>query len=109
MTVPELFNENNLTVDDLVKALRNVEARLHYKEPVETRITSKEISVKERATYIRDILKIKKKCDFTELFEFGTKDYIIATFLAILEMCKTKELKLTQENSFDSIIVEAIA
>ena len=109
MTVPELFNENNLTVDDLVKALRNVEARLQYKEPVETRITSKEISVKERATYIRDILKIKKKCDFTELFEFGTKDYIIATFLAILEMCKTKELKLTQENSFDSIIVEAIA
>ena len=108
MTVPELFNENNLTVEDLVNALKNVEARLHYKEPVETRITTKEISVKERTTFIRDILKTKRKCDFTELFEYGTKDYIIATFLAILEMRKAKELKLTQESSFNSITVEAI-
>lgn len=108
VTVPELFNENNLTVEDLVNALKNVEARLHYKEPVETRITAKEVSVKERTLFIRDILKIKRKCDFTELFEYGTKDYIIATFLAILEMCKAKELKLIQESSFNSIIVEAI-
>lgn len=102
-----LINES-LTVDDLLKALMNIEARIHYKEPVETKITKKEISVTERVEKIRDYLKVKKRCHFEELFEIPRRDYIIATFLAILEMSKDKELHIFQDENFKRIEVEAL-
>ena len=99
----ELYNENGLTGDDLMKALEEVLNRLHYKEPKHTKITKKEISVASRKLWIRKKLENKEKCDFVELFEYNTKEYIIATFLAVLEMSKEKMLKITQENSFETI------
>ena len=66
------------------------------------------ISVKEQIISIRNILKEKKKCCFEDLFSKATKDYIIATFLAILEMTKQKEIILEQRSSFEPIMVEMI-
>ena len=103
----ELINDG-LTIDDLLKALLKIEERLRYKKPLETRITKKEISVKEQIISIRNILKEKKKCYFEDLFSKATKDYIIATFLAILEMTKQKEIILEQRSSFEPIMVEMI-
>ena len=99
----ELFNECGLTSDDLLKALEEVMKRLHYKEPKNTKITKREISVASRKVWIRKKLENIEKCEFEELFEENTKEYIIATFLAILEMSKEMLLKITQENSFDKI------
>lgn len=103
----ELINDG-LTVDDLLKALLKVEERLRYKEPLETKITKKEISVKDRIVSIREILIKKTKCHFEDLFEAANKEYIIATFLAILEMSKQKEILLKQDGLFESILVERI-
>lgn len=103
----ELINDG-LTVDDLLKALLKIESRLKYQQPLETKITKKEISVKNQIEKIRNVLKDKKKCLFEELFIYNSKDYIIATFLAILEMSKQKEIKLEQKVAFDSIVVEMI-
>ena len=85
-----------------------VEERLRYKEPLETKITKKEISVKDRMVSIREILLKKTRCRFEELFEAVNKEYIIATFLAILEMSKQKEILLKQDGLFESILVERI-
>ena len=109
--IPENLKEyinDGLTIDDLLKALLKIEERLRYKEPLETRITKKEISVKEQILSIRNILKERKKCSFEDLFSKATKDYIIATFLAILEMTKQKEIILEQKNIFAPIMVEMI-
>ena len=103
----ELINDG-LTVDDLLKALLKVEERLRYKEPLETKITKKEISVKDQMVSIREILLKKTRCRFEELFEAVNKEYIIATFLAILEMSKQKEILLKQDGLFESILVERI-
>ncbi len=102
----ELVNDG-ITVEDLVKSLLDIEARIHYKEPLETKITRKEISVGDRVIKIRDFLKIKKHVYFEELFEIPSRDYIIATFLAILEMSKSSEIRLFQEENFKQIEVEA--
>ena len=103
----ELINEG-LTVDDLLKALLKIEERLRYKEPLETKITKREISVKDQIVSIRNILSQNRKCLFEELFFQATKEYIIATFLAVLEMTKQKEIMLKQKSNFDSIMVEMI-
>jgi len=107
-TVAKLFNEEGLSAEDLKNALLEVQKRLHYKEPIETKITRRELSVKERVEHIRTVLTQNKHCYFEDLFEENTKEYIIVTFLAILEMCKAKEIKLSQEDNFNSLLVEVI-
>jgi segregation and condensation protein A len=77
-------------------------------KPLSTTVTKKEITVEERRTSIRNILKKKKKVDFFELFEEVTKEYVVVTFLAVLEMAKKQELTIYQENNFDNIICEVL-
>jgi len=103
----EMINEG-LSVEDLMKALLDIEKRMHYKEPVDTKITRKEISVKDRVLKIRDFLQVKKHCYFEELFEIPRLDYVIATFLAILEMSKASEILVFQDENFKRIEVEAL-
>ena len=46
------------------------------------------------------------KIIFTDLFEEINNEYVIATFLAILQMSKNNEIIITQENNFQPIIIE---
>ncbi len=98
----------DLTLDDLMKAFQKFLDRKQMEKPLSTTITKKEITVEERRNRIRHILQKKKKVDFFELFEEITKEYIVVTFLAVLEMAKKQELKIYQENNFDHIICEVV-
>ena len=43
-----------------------------------------------------------------ELFDIINKEYVVVTFLAVLEMAKKQELTIYQENNFDNIICEVL-
>ena len=64
------------------------------------------MSIEDRRVSIRNILKEKKKVNFLELFDVFSKEYIVITFLAILEMAKVNELLITQEKNFGTIMCE---
>ena len=96
----------DLSLDDLMKAFEKFLQRKEKEKPLATTVTKKEISVTERRTEIKNILKKKKKVDFFELFDIVTKEYIVVTFLAVLEMARKQELIIYQENNFDNIICE---
>ncbi len=95
-----------ITLEDLVNAFKKYLERKKYEEPLTTKVTTKEISIKERKHQIYQILKTRKKVEFYELFEEFSKPYIVATFLSILEMAKEQELIITQNNNFDKIYCE---
>ena len=101
-------NDGTITLDDLVSALSKFLERKELEKPISTKITSKEISVQDRTRDIRSILSKKKKVSFFDLFEVKTKDYVVVTFLAILEMAKKHELVIYQDNNFDNIICEGV-
>ena len=105
ITDEKVKNDGEITLDDLMKALETFLKRKEYEKPLETKITKKELLVSERTKEIKDILKTKKRVSFFELFKIKTKEYIVVTFLSILEMAKLGELKITQENNFNNIIV----
>ena len=42
---------------------------------------------------------------FFELFDVKTKEYVVVTFLSILEMAKFGEISIVQENNFNEITV----
>lgn len=99
---------DNLTIDDLTEAFKKLLERIELEKPVNTKVTRKELSVEDEMKSIKSKLKINKKMSFFDLFEVKTKEYIVVTFLAILEMAKKNELRIIQKNMEDDIKVEAI-
>lgn len=95
------------TLDDLMRAFSEFLERQKYLKPLSTKITKKEMSVGKRIFEIRNILKEKKKVDFYELFPIVSREYVVVTFLSILEMTKNKEVNIKQESNFSNIIIEA--
>lgn len=98
----------DVTLEDLVNALSKYFERKKEERPLNTKVTVKEISVASRRSDIKKLLKTKKKVSFFELFPVVSREYIVATFLAILEMARNKELTITQNDTFDDIICEVV-
>lgn len=98
----------DITLDDLMDSFAKFLERKKFSRPIQTKVTKKELSTGERRISIRNRLKEKKKLSFIELFDDFSKEYIVVTFLAILEMAKSQEIKILQNKIFDEIIVEAV-
>ena len=96
----------DVTLADLLKAFEEFLKRQKMKEPVNTTITKKELSVEDRVKSIRNIVKIRGKVNFLDLFEEVSKPYVIVTFLSILDMSKNKEIIITQDKNFGQIYIE---
>lgn len=94
-----------IDLNDLVNALSKFIQNKEAAKPLTTKVTNKEYSVGKRCTEIRDILRTKKKVDFFDLFEIVNKEYVVVTFLAILNMSKRNELIIKQEDNFNKITV----
>lgn len=94
------------TVEELMEAFKKFLERKELEKPMETTITTKEYSVKERKKNIKNILREKKKATLEDLIEEYNKPYVVVTFLSILEMVKEKEVIINQENNFEKILIE---
>ena len=101
----EVIAKYNLTVEDLLLAFNQFLNRKELEKPLKMTVTKKEDSIVERTREIKEMLKTKKKVKFSELFEERTKGSVIITFLSLLELAKTQEIKLVQENNFMDIFV----
>jgi segregation and condensation protein A len=101
-----LVNKSEITVDDLIEAFKKFMDRKELEKPLNTKITTKELSVSDRVLDIRRRLKDKKEINFIELFDNYSKNYVIVTFLGILEMAKNREIIIVQGNNFDNIILK---
>lgn len=100
------LTKGEFCVDDLLNAYMQYLNRLKLSKPLNTRITKKELSVDDKIKEIRDILEKRKRVNFIELFTEPTKEYVVVTFLSILEMCKLNEITLTQEDNYSPIMIE---
>ncbi len=96
------------SLDLLVDAFKKFLVRKSEEKPLSTKVTMKEITVSSRKLEIKSILKKENKISFFKLFPISTNEYIVATFLAILEMARNKELLIKQEELFSDIIVEGV-
>lgn len=101
-------NDGSVGVVDLIEAFKKLLERQEYNKPMNTKITRKELSVKERSAKIREILKVRKKLKFIELFDDFSKPYVVVTFLSVLEMVKNREINIKQDNNFSDIYLERV-
>lgn len=91
------------TLDDLILAFQKFLERKQLDKPLNTTITKKEYSIQQRSREIKDVLKVKRNIEFSELFEEFNRGYIVVTFLSVLDLAKKNDLIIKQENNFQKI------
>ena len=74
----------DITLDDLVDAFQKFLERKKESKPLTTKVTENEITVSSRRSDIKMLLSKGKKISFFKLFPVYTKEYVVATFLAVL-------------------------
>ena len=72
-------------------------------------VFEQEVTIEEKMAEIKTRLLEEKKVVFTKLFgEKWTRNILIATFLAILEIVKSKFARVVQDKQFGEIVIETI-
>ena len=94
------------TIDNLLEAFKKFLERKELDKPLETTVTKREYSVRERKNNIKKILMTKKKAYLDDLFEEYNRPIVVVTFLSILEMVKEKDVVINQDKNFDKILIE---
>ena len=97
----------DITLDDLIKAFASFQMRKESDKPLNTTITKKEYSVSERCHDIMNRLKKNKKIEFTELFDIVNKEYVVVTFLSILDLARNGKLNINQDKNLGQIFILA--
>ena len=95
-----------LSSNDLLEAFKKFLERKEKEKPLNTTVTNKEYSVRDRKKSIRNILHNNRKAYLEEFIEEYNRPYLVVTFLGILEMVKEKEVIIKQDKNFDKILVE---
>ena len=99
----------DMELDKLLDAFVNI---MHKVNKVEKSKESKEIAketftVEQKISAIKDTLISRDKLKFSELFlESSSKDEIITTFMALLELIKMQIIRVSQDNIFSDIHIE---
>ena len=101
---------HGLTLKDLYNAFEEVIKRKELKiDKIRSEfksVTKSLYNINDKIIYIKDLIILNKKISFSKIFQESTsKVEVVVTFLAVLELIKTKDIKVVQENIFDEIII----
>ncbi len=99
----------NTSVYDLLSAFNKVLKRFNLHKPIKTIIKQQNVNIDERITELRNLLKDRRQLVFSEIFtENVSKEYIVVTFMAILELAKDKMIFIKQDELFKEIYIDYI-
>lgn len=104
----EISIESIKSILPYIFKVKNIEEENETKkdERLNKIVRGKIISVEEKIEYIQNILSTADKISFNNIIKDNTKDEVIATFLSLLELIKSKEIVVVQENFFEDIIIK---
>ena len=104
----EISIESIKSILPYIFKVKNIEEENETKkdERLNKIVRGKIISVEEKIEYIQNILTTADKISFNNIIKDNTKDEVIATFLSLLELIKSKEIVVVQENLFEDIIIK---
>ena len=98
----------NLQVEQLISAFEKLLRRHKLTKPLKTRIVPQTISVEDRMKSLSQQLKYKKRVAFASLFERFDKEYIVVTFLALLELVKSNQISISQQSYYEDIYISSL-
>jgi segregation and condensation protein A len=94
---------------DLINAFQKVLRRIESRRENLREIFEENFTVSEKIEHILTVLRHTSRVAFSELFaQAASRTEVVVTFLALLELIRLKQLRVTQENSFGEIEIQAI-
>ncbi len=109
--IDEKVDLNEISIESIKLILPNIfKVKAIQKEEKDERLNKivrgKIISIEEKIDYIENLLKNNDIINFNNMIENYTKDEVIATFLSLLELIKSKKIVVNQDNFFEDIIIK---
>lgn len=109
--IDEKVNLNEISIESIKLILPNIfKVKAIQKEEKDERLNKivrgKIISIEEKIDYIENLLKNNDTINFNNMIESYSKDEVIATFLSLLELIKSKKIIVNQNNFFEDIIIK---
>ena len=102
--------KENLSVESFVQAFQKFLMKMQVKsaaENVSRAIQKESFSVPQKMAYIREVLLVENRFKFVELFEeSASRNEIVTTFLAVLELLKLQFIRVSQAALFEDIFIE---
>jgi segregation and condensation protein A len=97
----------DFNLDGLINAFANLLKRVDIRDTVENKekeIPMEVFTVADKIQFIRNVLEERKELSFFDLFtRYSTKNEMITTFQALLELLKHQYLKFEQDETFGDI------
>ncbi|MBQ2804353.1 MAG: segregation/condensation protein A [Clostridia bacterium] len=102
--------KENLSVEGFMQAfgkfLLKMQARVNV-ENVSRTMVKENFSVPQKVRYLQEILQTEQSFNFSELFNESTsKNELITTFIAVLELLKLQYIFVKQKGLFEDFIIE---
>lgn len=113
----EIVIDDNMDLDDIsIDAIKNIlpyilkvkseENKPQKDEKLEKIVRGRIVPVEEKIAYIREIISKDNEVSFIKVIENVDKDEVIATFLSVLELIKSREIVVYQDLFFDDILIK---
>ena len=111
----EIIIDDSMNIDDIsIDAIKNIlpyilkvkseDNKPHKDEKLDKIVRGRIVPVEEKIAYIREIISRDNEVSFIKVIENVDKDEVIATFLSVLELIKSREIVVYQDLFFDDII-----
>lgn len=102
--------KDDLSVEGFIEAFSKFLMRMQVKaaaENISRAIVKESFSVPQKMAFIREVLRSEERFTMTQLFEpTASRNEIVTTFLAILELLKLQVIRVIQNGIFEEIVIE---
>ena len=113
----EIIIDDSMNIDDIsIDAIKNIlpyilkvkseDNKPHKDEKLDKIVRGRIVPVEEKIAYIREIISRDNEVSFIKVIENVDKDEVIATFLSVLELIKSREIVVYQYLFFDDILIK---
>ena len=113
----EIIIDDSMNIDDIsIDAIKNIlpyilkvkseDNKPHKDEKLDKIVRGRIVPVEEKIAYIREIISRDNEVSFIKVIENVDKDEVIATFLSVLELIKSREIGVYQDLFFDDILIK---
>ena len=112
IVIDDTMDLDNISIDAIKNILpyilkvKSNESQSNKDEKLEKIVRGRIVPVEEKIAYIRKIIDINNEVSFTKVVENVDKDEVIATFLSVLELIKSREVIVCQDLCFDDILIK---
>ena len=112
IVIDDTMDLDNISIDAIKNILpyilkvKSNESQSNKDEKLEKIVRGRIIPVEEKIAYIRTIIDRDNEVSFTKVVENVDKDEVIATFLSVLELIKSREVIVYQDLFFDDILIK---